>query len=522
MSYFDANPTRAMIPHITDDFVMSDTYFLAAKNKFFELTQHLTSSETVGMRHSALENMITVEGRELLRRLFEEHINLRGKGDVWDSIIGSDSIERTHKRIGKRTLISVFGEVTVERMGYGARGAGSLFPKDASLNLPDESYSHGIRKLLAREISKNSFVEAIDAVKQVTGISIPKRAAEMLTNKAAKDFDSFYQQQCTSKIQQTAQSLPFIVLTTDGKGIVMRREDLREATRKKAKKTQHKLKKRMSRGEKANAKRMATVASVYSIDKFIRTPEQIVGELVSSDESSVIRPRPVAKRVWASIEKETINVTKDMFDEAMHRDPNKQKKWICLIDGDLKQLIRVQTEAKKQKIDLTIIMDIIHVIEYLWKAARVFCDETSVETEKWVTERLLAILQGKASYVAAGIRRSATLRKIPQNKREPIDKCAGYLLKNSSYLRYHIYLKEGFPIATGVIEGACRHLIKDRMDVTGARWSLQGAEAIIKLRSLRSSGDFESYWEFHENQEYVRNHSSQYQDPSILDYKREE
>jgi vacuolar-type H+-ATPase subunit H len=495
---------------------MSDTQFLAAQNKFLELTRLLTSSETVDMRHSALENMITVEGRELLRRLFEEHINLRGNGGIWNSIRGSDGVERTHKRTGKRILISVFGGVAIERTGYSARGTSSLFPKDASLNLPNESYSHGIRKLIAREIAKSSFDEAIDTVKYMTGVSIPKRTAEMLTDKAAADFDSFYQQKRTPEAQQTAQSLPLIVLTTDGKGIVMRKEDLREATRKKAETTQHKLNKRRSRGEKANAKRMATVASVYSIDKFIRTPEQIIGELTSTNESPVIRPRPSAKRVWASIEKEAVKVTKDMFDEAMRRDPSKQKKWICLIDGDVKQLRKIQAEAKKQSINLIIIMDIIHVVEYLWKAARVFYEETNPKTEKWVTERLLAILQGKASYVAAGIRRSATLRKIPQNKREPIDKCAGYLIKYSLYLRYHVYLKEGFPIATGVIEGACRHLIKDRMDVTGARWSLNGAEAIIKLRSLRSSGDFEDYWEFHENQEYIRNHSSQYEDPSIL------
>jgi len=161
-----------------------------------------------------------------------------------------------------------------------------------------------------------------------------------------------------------------------------------------------------------------------------------------------------------------------------------------------------------------------HVIEYLWKAARVFYEETSSEAEKWVSERLLAVLQGKAGHVAAGIRRSATLKKVPKEDRIPIDKCSGYLLKNKPYLQYHLYLKEGFPIATGVIEGACRHLIKDRMDVTGARWSLKGAEAIVKLRSLRSSGDFEKYWEFHETQEYERNHQSLYADPSILDKLR--
>jgi len=249
----------------------SEKPFHFSEEKFFELTQTLLSSETSSMRHSALENMITVEGRELLRRLFEEHIKTRGLGDVGNSIIGSDGINRTHKRIRQRVLTSVFGKVVIERIGYCIKGEKSLFPKDASLNLPEESYSHGIRRLVAKEASKVSFDEVLDSVKQMTGVSLPKRAAEILVSKAAADFDSFYQQQCSSQSPETTQSLPLIILTTDGKGVVMRREDLREATRKRAEKSQHKLNKRKSRGEKANSKRMATVASVYGIETFIRS-----------------------------------------------------------------------------------------------------------------------------------------------------------------------------------------------------------------------------------------------------------
>lgn len=469
------------------------------------------------MRHSTLEHLITIEGRELLRRLFEEHIKLRGVGDVGDSVIGADGVKRCHKRVHKRTLISVFGHITIERMGYSARGKSSLFPKDAILNLPTgESYSHGIRKLIAKEVSKGSFKESLETVKLMTGVIIPKRTAEILTSKAAQDFDSFYQQKSGPQPLEEAASLPLIILSMDGKGVIMRREDLREATQKRSEKLHHKLNKRTSRGEKANAKRMATVASVYSIDTFIRTPEQIVEELASCESIPLVRPRPVAKRVWASLEKSPLEVTECVFEEALRRDSKKQKQWVFLIDGDLKQLRRVHFEAKKRGIDLTIVLDIIHVIEYLWKVARVFYEETSLEAEAWVTQRLLAILRGKAGHTAAGMRRSATLRKLSASTRQPIETCAEYLLKNSRYLRYHIYLQAGFPIATGIIEGACRYLIKDRMDVTGARWSLKGAESVIKLRSLKISGDFESYWQFHEEQEYHRNHDSQYADISSL------
>jgi hypothetical protein len=117
--------------------------------------------------------------------------------------------------------------------------------------------------------------------------------------------------------------------------------------------------------------------------------------------------------------------------------------------------------------------------------------------------------------VAGGLRRSATRRGLSQAQRAPLDRCANYLLKYRDYLRYDEYLKAGLPIATGVIEGACRHLVKDRMELTGARWRLNGAEAVLRLRSLRSSGDFEEYWAFHLQQEYQRQHAKHYAEGKV-------
>ncbi|EGJ28414.1 hypothetical protein LYNGBM3L_74930 [Moorena producens 3L] len=136
------------------------------------------------------------------------------------------------------------------------------------------------------------------------------------------------------------------------------------------------------------------------------------------------------------------------------------------------------------------------MIEYLWKAAFAFYSDTSQQAEVWVSKRLLLILEGKSSTVAGGMRGSATKRQLSASQRQPVDKCARYLLNNAAYLKYHDYLKAGLPIATGVIEGACRHLIKDRMDITGARWSLMGAEAVLRLRSLYVSGDGKSIGPF--------------------------
>ena len=203
-----------------------------------------------------------------------------------------------------------------------------------------------------------------------------------------------------------------------------------------------------------------------------------------------------------------------MFQEALQRPGSDKKEWVAVVDGDLNQINKIKSFSRKYNKNVVIICDIIHILEYVWKAGKVLSEKEKVN--QWVYERFESILKGKSSLVASGMRRSATFRKLDKSTREPIDVCARYLLNHSDYLHYDVYLRLGYPIATGVIEGACRYLVKDRMGITGARWSLEGAEALLKLRSLKISGDFRDYWKFYENNQYNRNYTVLYQDPSIL------
>ena len=210
------------------------------------------------------------------------------------------------------------------------------------------------------------------------------------------------------------------------------------------------------------------------------------------------------------MKREAHAVTEEVFQEVLRRDPERRRPWVMLVDGQPQQLEQIKRCITHHNAGVTLVLDFIHVLEYLWSAAFCFYAKGSEEAQAWVLERALQILRGKASDVAAGMRRAATLRGLSRKAREGVDDCADYLLKYRHMLRYDEYLTQGLPIATGVIEGACRHLIKDRMDITGARWGLESAEAILKLRSLRSSGDLEAYWEFHKAQELKRNHTSRY------------
>jgi len=496
----------------------------AGCDKFYQgLRARLTSKESLGMDHAAMERLLLDEGTELLRQLYQAWIDQRGSGEVaGDVVVGADEIRRPHTRLLTRNLKTVFGSVTVSRTGYSAHDADTLFPRDAELNLPAELYSLGLQRRGVDEVVKTSFDQSTAAVAKTTGAELPKRQLEESARRAVVDFDEFYRRRGAAAVGAGAQSSEILVLTTDAKGIRMRLEYLREATRKIAETHAHKMLKRLSPGEKRGRKRMAQVAGVYTIAPFIRSPENVAGDLSSvravPDERSALRPRPEHKRLFASIDQEPARVVEEMFQEALRRDPERSKTWAVLVDGSPSQLKLVKAAARRHGVKVTIVVDLIHVLEYLWKAAFALLGTGGSETstasaERWTTQRLLEILRGRSSDVAAGMRRSATLRKLTPKQRAAVDTCADYLLKYRPYLRYDAYLSAGLPIATGVIEGACRHLVNDRMGITGASWSLRGAEAVLKLRSLMASHDLDEYWAFHEKAEWCRNHAAAYHGP---------
>lgn len=481
------------------------------RQMFEDVITTMDRQEAFFMSHSELERELEKKTRELMRVLLEEHLKRHGTGNCQGPVTGNDGVIRTQKRLHERELETIFGTIKVERTGYGFKGDKSLHPMDAALNLPESRYSFELQRRIAIEAAKGSFDDTVEFVKNNTGAHVPKRQVEEIVQGAAQDFDTFYEKRQQSPNPDPPGSV--LVLSVDGKGVVMRPQDLRPQTRKSAELRTQKMKQRLSKGEKRNAKRMATVATVYTIAPHKRTPEDLLNKTVSVlDPNPLNRPKPENKRVWASVEKEPVEVIRAALQEALSRDPEHEKAWVALVDGNKNQISLVKRLSREMNLDITIIVDIIHVTEYLWRAGRVFHPESGSELESWVRQRLGEVLRGKAGLVAGGIRRSATKRDLSIEARQPVDTCARYLLNHKYYLRFNHYLVRGLPIATGVIEGACRHLVKDRMDVTGARWSLSGAEAVLRLRALRSSNDFAEYWTYHEQREYERNHMASYKD----------
>lgn len=482
--------------------------FASGLERVTELITWLGEERTDKLEHAELEERLFTDGRELLRAFLQDHLTLRAERERrLDEVIDACGQERRAIESGHtRTLSSVFGSVEVERLAYRRRGLENLYPGDGVLNLPAERHSHGLRRLAALEAAQGSFDDATEAIRRITGVELGKRQVEELARRSVIDFESFYAQRKPDESQED----DVIVLSCDGKGVVMRPEALRAATKKQAESAEKKLKTRLSRGEKRGRKRMAEVCAVYEVTPRARTPADILP--ATEDERRAARDGPEAKNKWvsASVIEDAASMIGEMFEEAHRREHEHQRAWVVLVDGNNGQINAIKRQAKKRKVKVTIVVDLVHVMEYLWSAAWCFFNEGDPAAERWVAEKARAILEGKAGIVAAAIRRKATSLGFDRAKRRNADICADYLLNKSAHLDYPTALTAGWPIATGVIEGACRHLVKDRMDITGARWGLPGAEAVLKLRALKSNGDFDNYWRYHLAHERTRIHETRY------------
>ncbi len=472
----------------------------------------LDGEPAAGLAHFDLEQRLQSDGRELLRQLFQDHLDVRADRErVAVAVVGGDGVTRRTVEAGRsRGLAGVFGELEVSRLAYRERGAADLHRADAVLNLPVERHSHGLR-LAALEAARGSFDEAVAAIERATGQRLGKRQTEDLAARAAGDFEAFYAQ----RAPDTGADGDVLVISCDGKGVVMRHDALRAQTAKAAAAGSTKLATRLSKGEKRNRKRLAEVATVYDAKPVPRTAADVMPATDAERESALGGPVATAKWLTASVIDDAADVVAAVFDEAERRDPHHVRTWVALVDGNNHQINRIQAEARARGAPVTIICDFVHVLEYLWKAAWSFHKEGDPAAETWVRRHATAILRGRARTVAGTIRRQATNAGLDPTARAGADSAAKYLTNKAPYLDYPTALSNGWPIATGVIEGACRHLVKDRMDITGARWGLPGAEAILKLRAITANGDFDAYWRFHLAQEHQRVHQSRYANGQI-------
>jgi len=467
----------------------------AAQRAFSSLEDWLSAAPTLQLPLHQIECQQERKGREVQRLLLQSHIQQRGNGDVGCAlrvVAGVESTVYSHRRLHTRSLKTIFGIVQITRMAYSHPGSASIHPLDEALQLPARSFSYELQKRIVKAAVQGTFREARERIADISGAPVPIRSIEEIIQDAAEDFDAFYAQRTPEPWCNTSSIL---VAAVDGKGIPMIKPDG----------AQRRV--RLTKGQKPNRKKMATVATVFTRAPWIRTPEEVVESLFGKDRPAVAAdkpiPRPEHKRVWASLTKGKAAVIAEVATEVLRRDPQRHKTHVALTDGERALQILVG-----KKLEVTLILDLIHALEKLWKAAHVFHPEGSLEAEQWVRLRALRILQGHVSQVVQGMRQTVTKLRLGGSKGRTLTKVANYLYRNRSRMRYDQYLAKGLPIASGPVEGACKSLIKDRMERSGMRWTEAVAEAIVKLRAIYLSGDLDQYWPIHVRKEQDRLYSA--------------
>jgi hypothetical protein len=378
------------------------------------------------------------------------------------------------------------------------------------LSLPAGEQSYVLEDWMLRVCVKESFEEGVGSLRDLLGVNTSVRAAEIMTRNMAEHADSFND---TKGAPDPDTEEEIIVLAADGKGVPMRRplaERLQEhqaAATSEESLPQNGLsadedcatpkKKRLGPGEKRTRKQMAYVGAVYSIAPFVRTADQVVDEL-RRKESQADRPRPQNKEVFAEMtrfrEGEVINGQERCFARlalmAVYRAVC-TKTLVCLMDGQ-RSLWNLKESWFPRAVG---VLDVFHVMERLWHVAQAFHGEGTRETESQVNQHLRLLLEGKVGYVIGLYKRMLGEYNLKGAKKTTVWDTITYFENNKQYMKYHEYLARGYPIGTGVVEGACRHFVKDRMELAGMRWEIEGAQAMLSLRALYLNDQWDAFVE---------------------------
>jgi hypothetical protein len=521
IAYFPPAGTACAQPEAGD---LEDALFMPVREHAESMIAWARSEEALGLEHGVLEERAMADGMELMRLLAQAHLGLRAlREQRRDDVTGADGdLRRTAEDGQEHARVMIFGQVSTSRIAYRKKGKENLYLQDAELNWASaHSYSAGVEKRAAKAAAMVPFGQAAAQVSAQGAIRLGKRQAEELAIGAAADFEAFY----ASRLPEPCPPQTGLLLTCDGSAFPVLPGALRESTAKAA----------VARAKAAeqsgwpddpadlrkSRKRTAELAAVADITPAPRTAEDILAALFGPARSrGQDAPRPApgpeaeGKTLFASVRRPAAEVIADAFAEAHRRDPEHARPWLAVIDGNCHQIETVQTLAAECQVKVPILIDLIHVVQYLWKAAGSFFYPGDPEARAWVREQTAKILAGKHRDVRAGIRRRATAFGYSPAERAGADECARYLENKRDFLDYPAFLAAGWPVASGLIEGAARWLIKDRMEVTGARWSLDGAEAVLRLRALDGNGDFDEYFGFHLRQQKQRDHDSRYQQPN--------
>jgi hypothetical protein len=460
--------------------------FLKAQQQWQAIEAFVEQAASDGRRIDQVERELFGQLLAVGHTLLSAFVAAAGDGDAGATLETAEG--RTVRRLKARhtrRYLSIFGELRIERFVYALREGQKIerAPLDERLGLPSGEFSYVLEDWLGRLCVKESFHEAVTDLGEWLGVAPSERAAEQMNQQMAQHVERFGLEQASPPADEEGEIL---VATADGKGVPMRRpfeERIRRGPRR-------------VKGEKANKKQMAYVGAVYSIDRFRRTADDVLDEL-ARQERTARRPAPQHKQVWAEMTRVLEGVScagrPRLFIEmalACHqRDPTRRKTLVCLMDGEA-ALWDVAREWLPRAVG---ILDLFHVLERLWQVAHVFHREGSREAAQFVAHHLRLLLEGKVGYCIGRFKRLRDEHALRGSRRRVVSAAIGYYENNRQHMRYDEYLRAGYPIGSGVAEGACRHVVKDRLEQTGMRWTIAGAQAMLHLRATYLNGQWNDF-----------------------------
>ncbi len=481
-----------------------ETVFVEQRNDLHQIREYVERKALDDQLHEVEENlfrMLLSYGHSLLKEVIARH----GDGGSDSQVVNDEGeILRCHNRKSKEYL-SIFGELQIHRAYYWKQGRSGVFPLDNELNLPEGKFSYLLLKWTQGRILSDPYDESIESINEILGLSLHKQGQEKAVQSVSDNVRKYYQEE--DEIFSASEG-EVLIATADCKGVPMVPSERSDQPKDR--------KIRREKGErKKGLCRDAVVTSDYSFEPSSRTPLDVIdglmavnGQKEQKKTEEVCRKRsPQNKRIFASMSGKEV-AFKELADRLYQRDPNEGKRIFILFDGERALEKRILAEFHRRCWDDRIAgigLDIVHAIEYLWEAGSAIYGEKSYERILWVRKKGIALLEGKVGRVIGSLRQIlAKNPKMKKSRQEALRKVIRYYENHRHMMRYDEYLRLGYPIATGVVEGACGCLVKDRTGCSGMKWSQKGVQAVLDLRAVKQNVDWETYWIYHVKQECKR------------------
>lgn len=433
------------------------------------------------------------------RGLFKRLLSLGAHLLLWFFALRTKAAQRSQHQLAngqplpyhserRRQYFSIFGKLAFWRPYFYRQGVGGVSPLDQELALGADCYSDLVRELVEYLGVGSTYAKVADCFARLLGLELSTQAISDLIAEDAGAVEAFYAQQAApAPVSEAA----LLVVQADGKGVPIVRTTPAEA------------KVRLGKGDKHNRKKEAVVTGLYTIAPQPRTPAEVIASLFHPAHTPgtphIVRTGPQNKRLWATLAGKDTALTR-LADQAAKREGPHIQQRVALTDGAEALQERVQQHLPT----FTLVLDFIHADEKLWDVANSLFGETAAQRTPWVERQSLDVLAGRTSQVIEELRRLASGTETSATQQTLLTQVANYFDRNRPYMHYDQYLADGWPIASGVIEGACRHLVKDRCELSGMRWTTTGVEDLLRLRAVAENGDWEAYRRFFRQQRQQR------------------